>query len=313
MKTLLRIIIISSLLVLGSCSTDELHIPEKGRQVEFVVRQTSFIGVDVSSVSTKALTAAELTETESRIASLYFLVFDEAGNRIEDEFIALDPASQMSRTIYGRGPLTVCYLANVPYSYANSITHIDRLKDTLLPITYAPETETGYIGIPQMTLDLNRDGADETATRCFPMIGMETYPGAEVTSGVVEIDMKRVFSKVVVRLRTDFDADWGALFDAPEINLYSYTLYNLPTNVMLSPEAMTDSPWVGYPDTQSGRKYFEEPKEVDMDDITVNNSLILQTYTTVLTCYIPEYYLSPKSSAASNTDQRCVIRTMVGQ
>lgn len=271
--------------------------------VEFVVRPTSFSNFDVSATGTKALEGDALTAVERKIVNAYFLVFDKDGERVD--FRTLTPRdnqipSQILTDDYGKGPIKVCYLANVSADVAESYTTWDDVLTKPLAITY-PEynaeyfstTGAGHIGIPTLNGEL-----------CFPMFGTETYPGTTANNGVVEVQLKRLFAKVVVNLMTDLDADlWEGLFDAPEINIFSYTITNLPTNVLIADESRTNSPWVNYGNTQSGTSYFKEPISVDIEDITINNN-IFSTFTHILTLYVPEYYLEGTAEAGSNTDQK---------
>lgn len=307
MNTLLRhIMIFAGALALASCSTEEFPSNDDGQcnRFEFVVRPTSFASLDVSTVSTKALSNGELTAAEKAVNSLYFLVFDKDGNRIDgDGWSDLTGSTNTSRTLYqdkNLAPLTVCYLANVPADYASEIKHLDHLAQKPLPLTYAPYSETGYIGIPVI------DGQ-----HCFPMSGMVkqsadgSFPGVAESVDengkkhfVVTVPLKRLCAKVVVSIKSAFDAGLLDILDMPELTLYSGTLLNLPSNVLLSDQTLTDSKWVTYPDTQDGVRYFESPINVDFEDITISSSLISEE---VLTCYVPEYYLA---STGSNSDQQ---------
>ena len=307
MNTLLRhIMIFAGVLAFASCSTEEFPSNDDGQcnRFEFVVRPTSFASLDVSTVSTKALSNGELTAAEKAVNSLYFLVFDKDGNRIDgDGWSDLTGSTNTSRTLYqdkNLAPLTVCYLANVPADYASEIKHLDHLAQKPLPLTYAPYSETGYIGIPVI------DGQ-----HCFPMSGMVkqsadgSFPGVAESVDengkkhfVVTVPLKRLCAKVVVSIKSAFDAELLDILDMPELTLYSGTLLNLPSNVLLSDQTLTDSKWVTYPDTQDGVRYFESPINVDFEDITISSSLISEE---VLTCYVPEYYLA---STGSNSDQQ---------
>lgn len=300
MKRLLTYISIFIIIAgIVSCSTVEMPEDSYGIQtVEFVVRPTTFSNFDVSVTGTKALEGEALTEVEQKIVNAYFLVFDKDGNRVD--FKVLTPSGNQipSQTLthdYGNGPIKVCYLANVSATVAESYATWNDVLTKPLAITY-PEynaeyfsTGAGHIGIPTLNGEL-----------CFPMFGTVTFPGTTANNGVVEVQLKRLFAKVVVNLKTELDADFlEGLFDAPEINLFSYTITNLPTNVLIADVSRADSPW----NTQSGTTYFKEPISVDVDDITINNN-IFSTFTHILTVYVPEYYLEGTAEAGSNTDQK---------
>lgn len=303
------IIILAGIFALAGCSFDNIVESDEGsaKYTEFIPRMTSFSGLDVSAASTKALTSDELTEVESAVYSLYFIVFDIDGNLVENT--SLTPGSSAIRydDYDESGPLTVCYLANVPQSYANSLSNLSDLSDPAkaLPLTYASYSATGYVGIPVI------DG-----NQCFPMFGMVTqstdgsFPGVaesvdenNVKHYRVTIPLKRLMAKVVISLKSDMDASTlETIFDAPEVTLDSYTVTNLPTNVLLSDQPLTDSDWVRKDNTVNGNKYFEAPINVTLDDVTVSNSLLTDNFTEIITLYVPEYYLSSKSS--NNSDQQ---------
>ena len=128
MKNIFRYFIIYSVLISAcACSRDEF-ISTKDKVVEFVPRQVSFMSYDVTSPNTKAaLSDSELTALEKKISTpLYFIVYDGSGARRFFEAIDItgnNPAT--SRKLYdlydnsGFFPLTVCYLANVLYDFAN--------------------------------------------------------------------------------------------------------------------------------------------------------------------------------------------------
>lgn len=290
MKTLIKYITITiSALILFSCSREELSHTDIGQSgyVEFIARPTSFSAIDVSSVSTKALTTTELTAAESTIYSLYFLVFGNDGNIIDSFSDLSGTAANTSKTLYhnnGNGPLTICYLANVPKTYAESLTHIKRLSDTPLPLTYDTYENTGYVGMPKI------DGK-----HCFPMVGIVRYPETAAEDNKVTIPLKRLFAKVVVSIKAAFDADLFDYLDAPELKLSSGSLVNLPTNVLLSDAVRDDSPWVTYPNDKDDVKYFEDPIDIDFD-MTISKELLSDSFTEVLTCYVPEYYLKAKDT-----------------
>jgi hypothetical protein len=281
----------------------------ENKTVEFVARNTTFSSIDVSVASTKALTGSDLTAVERKIVNAYFLVFGEDGTR--EEFRTLEVTdntipSQILTHDYDNGPIKVCYLANVAEDVASSYETWNDILTKPLAISY-PEyneayfssTGAGHVGIPILDGEL-----------CFPMFNSVTYPGKTASNGVVEVQLERLFAKVVVNLSTDFETGGGlggfigGILDAPKLTLYSYKVTNLPTNVILNNQEIENSSWVTYDNTQDGKEYFKAPINVDIDDITVSNDIIIETPQEVLTLYVPEYYLAPKSTASNNTDQK---------
>lgn len=234
MKNILKHIVIAAVIIISAaCSREEFTPASKGQPIEFVLRQTGFNGFDVAASETKALTNDQLTELETRIHSLYFLVFDASGNRREFKSLATDITSQTLYHNYSNGPLTVCYLANVPQAYAESIDHIDDFADVPLDgisYTYDKTSNGDFVVIPQIG-----------GVQCIPMFGKVAYPGAAVGESVVQIPLERLFAKVVVSLKADLsDASWGIDFNPPSIELESFSVVNLPEKVALQEALATD-------------------------------------------------------------------------
>lgn len=307
-RILRHISIFTAIVAIAACSMvempDNLH---ENKTVEFVVRNTTFSSIDVSVASTKALTGTELTAVERKIVNAYFLVFGEDGTREEFRTLEVTDNTIPSQTLthdYDNGPIKVCYLANVAEDVASSYETWNDILTKPLAITYPEYNEayfstTGHVGIPSLDGEL-----------CFPMFNFETYPGKTASNGVVEVQLERLFAKVVVNLSTDFETGGGlggfigGIFDAPNLTLHSYKVTNLPTNVILNNQEIENSSWVTYDNKQDGKEYFKAPINVDIDDITVSNDLIIETPQELLTLYVPEYYLAPKSTASNNTDQK---------
>lgn len=304
MKNILKHIVIAAVIIISAaCSREEFTPLHKGQNVEFILRQTGFNGFDVAASETKALTNDQLTELETRIHSLYFLVFDASGNRREFKSLATDITSQTLYHNYSNGPLTVCYLANVPQAYAESIDHTDDFADVPLDgisYTYDKTSNGDFVVIPQIG-----------GVQCIPMFGKVAYPGAAVGESVVQIPLERLFAKVVVSLKADLsDASWGVDFNPPSIELESFSVDNLPEKVALQEALATDGTIIRESGWARASDAFADPLGTVFDPIlTVSDDGInlggisLSGFTKVISCYIPEYALTPSSSNTAN-DQK---------
>ena len=317
MKNIFRYFIIYSVLISAcACSRDEF-ISTKDKVVEFVPRQVSFMSYDVTSPNTKAaLSDSELTALEKKISTpLYFIVYDGSGARRFFEAIDItgnNPAT--SRKLYdlydnsGFFPLTVCYLANVSYDFANSLTTRRLFDTTPLPIDYADYSETGYVGIPHMDIT-PKGAATRTYDNCFPMCGYViqntdgTFPG--ISNGVVTIPLKRLFAKVRLNLGVNMTALSTTGSPNSHFNLTNIQVVNLPEQVLL-PEAkvstglltstITESPWgaknaTGYDFSDPVNVNFasdNSPVIYDQDNTTEGN---LESFSFAF--YAPEYALLP--------------------
>lgn len=317
MKNTFRYFIIFSILISAcACSVDEFT-PIEDKVVEFVPRQVSFTSYDVTSPGTKAaLSDSELTALEKKISTpLYFIVYDGSGARRYFEAIDVtgnNPST--SRKLYDLYenssffPLTVCYLANVSYDFANSLTTRQLFDTTPLPINYAEYSETGYVGIPHM--DITPKGATaHTYDNCFPMCGYViqnadgTFPG--ISNGVVPIPLKRLFAKVRLNLGVNMTALSSTGSPNSYFNLTNIQIVNLPEQVLL-PEAkvstgllsstITESPWgaknaSGYDFSDPINLNFASdtsPVIYDQDNTTEGN---LESFSFAF--YVPEYALLP--------------------
>lgn len=295
MKTFLKYICITATVtLLAACSKDELHIPGRTESIEFVMRPTSFNGLDVSTVSTKALLEEEVTEIEAAIYSRYYMIFDKDGNIVQGRTaLGIDETSMVLTPNRGTGPFRVCFFANIPTSYLSSISKYSDLSTKRLDFDYADHDETGYIGIPVI------DG-----NMCFPMYGEALFPSEDVTpvNNKVIVPLERLFAKVVLNMKAYFDASIGdLLLDSPNLTIFSYSINNLPKSVLLVPP--TETPWA---DSKSD-SYFNN-YDIDINDITIDNSNILYDEFTTLpkysTIYVPEYIIKPIEGAENATDQR---------
>lgn len=292
-----------------SCALEELSTPVTEQQkgpVEFIVRPTSFTGYSVTTKSTRALSDTQLSEVERKVATAYFLAFDKDGNRVMLETLNVTNNTIPSKNIrpdFGDSYVTVCFIANVPYSYVASLTHIDRLSDTPLPLTYATYSDTGFIGIPSLSLDINKtpgNTEDDVATACFPMFGISekvslSNPGNE---NKVVIELKRLFAKVQVVINLDLSDNAEVGVEDAYFEFNKFTVQNLPNKVRLT-EGKTiseiegeevaifnENTWVK--DQDSFTESVAEnaiPVRIDDDENATNGHRI--------TFYTPEYVLLP--------------------
>lgn len=292
-----------------SCALEELSTPVTEQQkgpVEFIVRPTSFTGYSVTTKSTRALSDTQLSEVERKVATAYFLAFDKDGNRVMLETLNVTNNTIPSKNIrpdFGDSYVTVCFIANVPYSYVESLIHIDRLSDTPLPLTYATYSDTGFIGIPSLSLDINKtpgNTEDDVATACFPMFGISekislSNPGNE---NKVVIELKRLFAKVQVVINLDLSDNAEVGVEDAYFEFNKFTVQNLPNKVRLT-EGKTiseiegeevaifnENTWVK--DQDSFTESVAEnaiPVRIEDDENATNGHRI--------TFYTPEYVLLP--------------------
>lgn len=302
--------------ILISCSVEEIktHEVQANGKVEFIARNLSFTGYNVATKSTRALTETELTAAERKVASAYFMAFDHNGDRVVFRSLSVGsdnsiPAQNLF-TDYGDNNLTVCFLANVPYEYANSLTHIDRLNDTSLNLDYASYEDTGYIGIPSMKLDIKNtptDLSDDEEIHCFPMFGITSCSLSSIEGKKQTVNMKRLFAKVYVELKMNLTDKPDESQSAPYFKVYNYTLTNLPKKVVLAEAKVIDeegevsiieSDWVQETENTS----FEDPITIELGDDVVtlyDNSTDDATSKFGFTFYMPEYALLPEESEVS--------------
>lgn len=316
MKNILRytIPIITFFIVMG-CSKEEMN-PSVSNDtcIEFVPRPVSFMSYDVSAPASKAaLTEAELTELERKIATpLYFIVYDGDGERRVFETLEITDAipspSKILYDLYENSsffPLTVCYLANVSYEYASSLTTKDLFDKTPLEFEYASQDETGYVGIPCM--NIATEGSSEPVyENCFPICGYitqnedGTFPG--ISNGIVTIPLKRLFAKVKFNLGVNM----SLLGESPDsyFNLTNIRITNLPEQVLLKEAkvpsglltyTITESPWgvknstgFNFSDPININLTYDSPVIYDQDNTTEGN---LKSYS--FSFYAPEYALLP--------------------
>lgn len=281
--------------ILVSCSLDEMHSIDstKDGAIEFIVRPTAFASHNVATKTTRAITTSQLTEAERRIISAYFLVFNSAGERVICEQLNVNENTIPSKTLlsdYGADEVTVCFIANVPKNYIDTIENISDLSDKPLGLTYATYDQTGYVGIPII------DGE-----YCFPMFGMTSCSLKNAESQVV-IDMRRLFAKVYVNINLNLaeSAEMGTQ-DA-YFHLKKLVIKNIPNKVKLTEGKTLDednnfvlieSDWI------TGEEYGTEitcDTFIYDDDDSSNGHKIA--------FYVPEYVLLPDPEKLQDIQNR---------
>ena len=299
-----------------SCALEDISAPITEQQVgpiEFIVRPTSFTGYNVSTKSTRALSDTQLSEVERKVVTAYFLAFDNDGNRVMFETLNVTNNTIPSKNIrpdFGDSYVTVCFIANVPYSYVASLTHYDNLSDTPLPLTYATQSSTGFIGIPELKLDVKKtpdNAADDEVMQCFPMFGISekvslSNPGNE---NKVVIELKRLFAKVYLQLKMDLNDKPTDDQATPYFVINDYAIANLPKKVNIKDPRTRDeegnviaveSSWVKEVESSSfeeeiGVKLGAQAHTIYDEDDNVNSSDPFE-----IIFYVPEYVLLPNQT-----------------
>ena len=304
-----------------ACSLEEIGAPDKNTHdgpVEFLVRPLSFTSYSLSTKTTKALSQTQLSEVERKIATAYFLAFDHNGDRVMLETLNVSNNTIPSKSIrpdFGDSKVTVCFIANVPYDYVSQLTHIDRLTDTPLPLTYAEQSSTGFIGIPQLKLDVRKtpdNAADDVATQCFPMFGISNEVSlSNPSSSQIVVELERLFAKVQVIINLDLSASGEIGVEEAYFEFNKYTLLNLPSKLRLTEGktlddneefVFTENSWIKdskafIPETVVD--FSSAPFIINDDENATNGHL--------LTFYVPEYVLLPDpvkvNENSSSTDK----------
>ncbi len=294
----------------SACSKENFEGIGQNEDIEFIMRPTTFNAVDVARPQTKAeISEVEMLAAETAIHSLYFLVFDADGTRIVCKSALTNglPTTQnlKSAEYFKKFPLTICYIANVKESFAKSIEHISDLSTKTLDIEYSSFENT--VGIPIIDKKNASDPSDDLLG--FPMIGKITYPNTEVTGPQVIVPLERLFAKVTVKIKADFnDSNIEFNLDPPSIEVNSYTLHNLPNKVCLGNAISEDGAVINESSWVDDDDAFEAPSTgvIDMiiTDEAINIGGILNIDPTeIFTFYVPEYALEP-SEPNTEQDQR---------
>lgn len=298
MKILYRyIFFLVCVILLHACSLSELDMNNQPDCIKFVARSTSYVGYDLGVESTKTLSDSESTQIttfENKILSAYCIVFGNDGSRIGDVVSltvtdnVIDPYTLYHN--YSTGPLTVCFLANIPASYVQSIDHIDDFENlSLNGISYSSyQTENkDVVIVPEIG-----------GNKCLPMFGSMTqsYENgvlAGVTQDengnhVVTVPLLRLFSRVNVSI--EVATSTSILLNKSNFNINRLAVNNLPTKVRL--KKMTsgnESAWV----RTSGD--FHAPITLN-PDIKIENGSLISSPSFDFVCYVPEYCLLPDAT-----------------
>ena len=287
---------LAALLCLSSCTLEEpIDTPQNSDgYIEFVARPTRYNDVDVE---TKA-TDAEITAWENNIYTAYFMVYDNSGTRIL--FRDLSPENgqttsipnQIIQTDKALTDATVCYIANVPYSFVSELTTLTALNNATLDITYATNTT---IGVPSLDLD---DDSKTSSIQCIPMFGMQSNIDMSTSSSVTAITIKRLFAKVSVSLMLNLNLGFSnAIQTGSYFLINSYKIANLPQKVNIVEPTLDsyESNWV------SSNSFEGELFKTQLEHKLYNTVITQSDYTTYtydFEFYVPEYYLQPLSSDA---------------
>ena len=221
MNKILNYILIFSVLAvcMTSCidSLDDVNKDES--QVTFVARMTDY---SYRNVNSKSL---DLSDFETQVKSLHFLVFDGEGNRV-----AMKTGSTGSLTVEFKSEeaytdATVCCVANMRQTYVkDSLLTLSDLYDTHYKVSYAPVEETGCVGVPMY----------EDGSYAIPMVGIvEGLDFSLVGAEPYPISLRRLFSKVVVNFGLNLGNDITSQ-EKPFFRFKEYTVSGLPKYVRLA-------------------------------------------------------------------------------
>ena len=261
------------------------------------------MGYELGVESTKSFSTSEstqLTTFENKILSAYCLVFGNDGSRIGD-IVTLTVTDNVIQphTLYhnfSKGPLTVCFLANIPASYVQSIDHIDDFVD--IPL--------GNISYSSYQTD-NKDVVivpEIGGNKCLPMFGYitQSYEGgglAGVTKDdngnhVATVPLLRLFSRVNVKLQVKTST--SLILNRSNFDLTQLMVRNLPTKVRLKEMvAGNESAWVK---VQSD---FYDPITLN-PDIKIENGSLISSPSFDFVCYVPEYCLLPDQAKVAEVN-----------
>lgn len=255
-NSLIHILTATLFIALQSCVVEEQMndeaSPSTSSVIEFVARPTVY---DQTNVSTK-VSANEITELENHVYTAFFMLFDDEGNRVILKDLTADATAEgaMAYTIDDQviksdiclSNATACFITNVSTDYARSLTTVAHLKgkggvtqnEGALSLNYSPITSE-CVGIPLLT-DASKDLND---VYCIPMAGVyqgDLYEGDY--SKPIKITLKRLLSKIIVKLSVNIPDDNPNDNNVPQFTLSNFVVNNMPTKVALMlPEAGVDS------------------------------------------------------------------------
>lgn len=233
------ILILTALFAFISCTLEDIEpsVSENEGLIEFVPRSMPYSLYGASGHITKV--ANDVVEAWERdIYTAYFMAFNADGCRVHFESALDAEGNLISKTLksdVNKGDVTVCFIANVPDSYARSLITIEAFATTPLSIDYTTVDE--YIKVPFIKLDGNGDNQGENeGVTCIPMFGMWTSTLSSASS-IETISLQRLFAKVNVNITLDVDE--SAINTCPEtwFKLNSASISNLPKTAYLTTPA----------------------------------------------------------------------------
>ena len=313
---------LAALFCLCSCGLEEpIDTPHNSDgYVEFVARPTSYNKHDV------ATKAGETDPIEDVAYNAFLLIFDEEGQLILRKQVI--PSGESTSTTSpsttipvdkGLSTVTACYLINVPHSFVNRIealTMPSNSSDEYKAANYNKYVNTAVLegltyksgtpmGVPLIDVD-NNSATDPIP--CLPMFGKEEI-NLRDASGAQAIPVKRLFAKVTINLQMNLNLDsWTQelIQTGTYYQLNSYTLYNLPNKVKLSPTTELNSDWIMDEDSFEYTETAEKPGNGSTINKKIYNnryvSSTIQTPTELeFFFYAPEYFLD---SGLTDGDQK---------
>lgn len=267
MNKILKHILTFAVIAAGAVScVDEMsdNSVNSGSEVTFVARMTDY---SYRSVNTKSLSPDKF---ESDVKSLYFLVFDQEGNRVSFKEAKKDSFSAVFHSDEAYDNAVVCCVANMRRSFVqDSLLTLSDLHETHYKINYAPVEETGCVGIPMF----------EDGSYAIPMVGMvEGIDFSAIGAEPYPVTLRRLFSKVVMNFGLNLGNDISSS-EQPFFRFSEYTVTNLPASVRLA-EA----------DEDTDCRVFAQPQTISLADMKIYDKA--DPFTFLL--YVPESKIQPE-------------------
>ena len=296
-----------SLFSLTSCGLEEPYTPEKNPDavIEFVGRPVGFNNQDVDTKSEPN------GEYDNKVCNCYFLLFDASTGGIlyrtggDAESLQNFRIPKTELGAKGITSVTACYLVNVPKTFAEGLKYLEKTSSAASG-TNPGDNEclsTAVIDIPSYQSGTPMGVPVIDGKAGIPMYGQTTTPiDLSKYTTPYEIPVKRLFAKATVSLKMDL-TNGGSGFQANSyMQMTSYAIYNLPQKVKLTEVTLEDGnyecAWVktagtGLSTTSSNKIYNQAATGIITD---LPKELVFH-------CYVPEYYLLPKSSSTQGHGQ----------
>ena len=317
MKNVLRyIFIIIAIGVISSCVKNELLEPvenaSKCYEVEFVARNTNYTK---SNVVTKSD-----SNVENGIYSAFFLVYDTNGRLIQytnltDAIADNTVPSQTMTTEKGLTNVTVCYVANLTKSFveanmkataeekAAGISDLQKFQQTRIQFAGTGDyvikkvADSGVVGLPSIDID-EKNGTP--SVDCIPMLGV--WNGDLTGSGtqkIIEIQVKRLFSKVTFTIDVNFTDGSAEVpgIPKPSFAISSVVVKNIPKIVALFPQT-TELTWVDDNGSPQELVYGKASSflQKNYNELTNSTLTIEHGESHTFSFYTPEYIVQPSLS-----------------